>query len=224
MLSTEHTSDSCVKIIDFGCAQITNSPDEEPGVVGLTAAYASPEMLSLPPEKRKRIDPPLDMWALGVILHIMLVGCHPFDTTGDASDTQIANLVCSKQTPESLKENSPTTSHLSRSAMDLIRRLLEWDPKKRITASEMLEHPWVLGETALKDKISGSNEKLKTFRKFKSKLEAKVFEDIISWADSAESQEVSKRTSLIERSFRQLDEEQKGTTCCRRSELLWDNV
>lgn len=73
MLSTENTSDAVVKLIDFGCAQVTQSEDEEPGVVGLTAAYSSPEMLSLPPKKRKRIDPPLDMWALGIILHIMLV-------------------------------------------------------------------------------------------------------------------------------------------------------
>ena len=195
----------------FNSAQVTRSSDEEPGVVGLTAAYASPEMLALPPEKRKRIDPPLDMWALGVILHIMLVGCHPFDYEGDATDTKIASLVVSKQTPKSLKSGSPMTAHLSPSAMDLIRKLLEWDPKKRITASEMLSHPWVKGETARRDKISGSDEKLKSFRVFKSKLEAKVFEDIISWAESADSEDVSKRTSLIERSFRKLDEEQKGT-------------
>ena len=210
MLSTENTSDAVIKLIDFGCAQVTKYPDEEPGVVGLTAAYASPEMLSLPPDKRKRIDPPLDMWGLGVILHIMLVGCHPFDTAGDASDTQIAKLVTSKQTPASLQSDSPMTAHLSPSAMDLIRRLLAWDPEERITASEMLQHPWVTGETARKDKISGSDEKLKSFRVFKSRLEAKVFEDIISWAESAETDNVSKRTSLIERSFRKLDEEQKG--------------
>lgn len=195
-------------------AQVTRSESEEPGVVGLTAAYASPEMLALPPEKRKRIDPPLDMWALGVILHIMLVGCHPFDYEGDAPDTKIASLVVAKETPKSLKSGSPMTAHLSPSAMDLIRKLLAWDPKKRITASEMLSHPWVRGETARKDKISGSDEKLKSFRVFKSKLEAKVFEDIISWAESAESEDVSKRTSLIERSFRKLDEEQKGMFKC----------
>jgi len=59
MLSTENTSDSVIKLIDFGCAQVTKSSAEEPGVVGLTAAYSSPEMLALPANQRKRIDPPL---------------------------------------------------------------------------------------------------------------------------------------------------------------------
>ena len=102
------------------------------------------------------------------------------------------------------------TSHLSDSAMNLMRRLLAWDPKKRITAADMLEHPWIRGETTKKDKISGSDKKLSKFRVFKSRLELKVFQDIVSWADSEDSDEVAKRTSLIERSFRKLDEEQKG--------------
>jgi serine/threonine protein kinase len=102
------------------------------------------------------------------------------------------------------------TAHLSDSAIDLIRRLLHWDPQQRITASDMLEHPWVRGETARKDKISGSDKKLSHFRVFKSRLEAKVFEDIVSWAEASDTDDASKRASLIERSFRKLDEEQKG--------------
>lgn len=212
MLSTENTSDAVIKLIDFGCAQVDTSQKATPGVVGLTTAYASPEMLAIPPGRRKRIDPPLDMWALGVILHIMLVGCHPFDLTGDAPDEDIATLVTLKETPPTLDIDSPLTEHLSDSAMDLIRRLLEWDPKKRITARQMLEHPWIKGETTRKEKITGSDKKLSKFRVFKSSLEAKVFEDIVSWADTAESDNsnAAQRTSLIERSFRKLDEEQKG--------------
>jgi serine/threonine protein kinase len=167
-------------------------------------------MLSLPPEQRKRIDPPLDMWALGIILHIMLVGCHPYDATGEAPDTKIAKMVISMKTPPTLEEGSEMTAHLSPSAIDVIRKLLDPDPEKRITAAEMLKHPWVLGEAARKDKISGSDKKLSKFRQFKSRLEAKVFEDIISWADGDDVDMAAKRTSLIEHSFRQLDEEQKG--------------
>lgn len=225
MLSTENTSDAVIKVIDFGCAQVTASDKEEPGVVGLTAAYSSPEMLRLPPKARKRINPPLDMWALGCIIHIMLVGCHPFDLEGDASDTQIANLVKAHAMPETLQKNSELTSHLSESAIDLIRKLLDWDPKKRITASQMLQHPWVTGETARKDKISGSDEKLSKFRVFKSSLEARVFQDLVA-ADTEErgSNEVSKRTSLIELSFRKLDEEQKGYVTAKDLKRLTGSV
>lgn len=210
MLSTENTSDAVVKIIDFGCAQVTNNDQEQPGIVGLTAAYASPEMLKLPAKQRTRIDPPLDMWALGIILHIMLVGCHPFDLTGDATDDQIVNLVTSNNPIPSLEEDSPLTDHLSDSAMDVIRKLLERDPQKRITAAQMLQHPWVRGESARKDAIEGSDKRLSKFRAFKSRLEAKVFEDIIAWSESENIEDASKRTSLIERAFKSLDEENKG--------------
>lgn len=140
------------------------------------------------------------------------MGCHPYDISGEAADTKIASLVTSKKIAPTLEKESELTAHLSDAAVDLLRKLLNPNPKKRITAAEMLRHPWVRGEAALKNKISGSDEKLSKFRVFKSRLEAKVFEDIISWAEGADSDmdEAAKRTSLIERAFKQLDEEQKG--------------
>ena len=60
---------------------------------------------------------------------------------------------------------------------------MNWNPKKRITALEMLEHPWVRGETASRDKIADSDKKLSTYRVFKSRLEAQVFADIVAWSD-----------------------------------------
>jgi len=85
------------------------------------------------------------------------------------------------------------------------------NPKKRLSAQQMLNHPWVRGETASKGKIKGSDERLKKFKKYKSRLQAKVFQNMIELAGDPEaSVDVHRKTSLIERSFRTLDREKKG--------------
>ena len=218
MLSTEHSSDSVVKLVDFGCAQVTaedsaftvsaeaHSAASGKGEIAITPAYCPPEVL----DKRLRKptnDPSMDMWALGIILYIMLTGMHPFDLEGNASDDEIKDNVLKSKGPP-LKDN-PFTAHLSPDAIDVIQKLLTKNPKKRMTAFEMLQHPWVSGKTARRDKMADSDKKLSKYRVFKSGLEARVFKDIFNWAEENDH-EVSKRTSLIERCFHNLDLEHKG--------------
>ena len=222
MLSTEHASDAVVKVIDFGCAQV-DGRDDIPMTTVKTVAYCPPEVLAREAEKARqnkslrvkqsttsihRMDPSLDMWSLGVILYIMLTGYHPFDLRGDTPDAVIARRVVNRA-PFPVGCDSPYTAHLSQSAIDLIQKLLTWDPDDRLTALEMLDHSWVRGETARKDKIADSDKKLSKIRGYKSSLEAKVFSDLFTWSEeSAES--ATKKTSLIERSFRSFDAQQKG--------------
>jgi len=106
--------------------------------------------------------------------------------------------------------NSPITAHLSASAIDLIDRLMQRDPHKRLTADQMLEHPWTKGITANRDKMADSDKKLSMYRVYKSGIAEKVFENIISWSDDKGNDDVSRRTSLIERSFRSFDSSEKG--------------
>jgi hypothetical protein len=81
-----------------------------------------------------------------------------------------------------------------------------------MTALEMLDHSWVRGETARTGKIADSDKKLSMYKAYKSRLEQKVFESMIDWADdSSDGSDVSKRASLIERSFHMLD---PGKFCC----------
>ena len=81
MLSTDRTEDSTIKIVDFGCAQIS----EDCGSViskssaGNTPAYCPPEILE---DTKAPITPAMDVWGLGIILYIMLTGLHPFDLNG----------------------------------------------------------------------------------------------------------------------------------------------
>jgi len=207
MLSSANSSDAGVKLVDFGGAEVL---DEEhlkfkPSTVrAKTEAYCPPEDLK---NKKAALSPSSDTWALGVILYIMLTGLHPFDLSGNTSDDDVVKKILLKKHPPI--RNSPITEHLSNSAIDLIEKLIVWDPNKRMTAMQMLDHPWVRGETARTDKIVDSDKKLSMFREFKSKLEAKVFADIVTWSDD-KPDDVAKRTSLIERSFRALDSQHKG--------------
>jgi len=215
MLSTENPSDAVVKLVDFGCAQVT-AEDSSFSVAanlsggnstGRTPAYCPPEVLD---EERVKstLEPSMDLWSLGVILYIMLTGLHPYDLTGNATDDEIEAAVLSDKPPP--LQNSPITAHLSDSAIDLIGKLMDKDETKRITAFEMLEHPWVKGETASRSKMADSDKKLSMYRVFKSRIENKVFADFVEWSDREDVENVSKRTSLIERSFRAFDPQQKG--------------
>lgn len=99
------------------------------------------------------------------------------------------------------------TQHLSKDAINVIGRMLKNNPKRRISAIQLLDHPWVKGETATTSLIEGSDEKLSQFGEHKTKIGAKVFADIMSWSEESQA---AKQTSLIERSFKQFDDKGKG--------------
>lgn len=204
MLSTPNPSDSVVKLVDFGCAQVEEMACSP---VGITPAYTPPEVLDKNNDGNSTMLPSQDMWALGVILYIMLTGLHPYDLEGAATDEEIEEAVLSGKKPP--LRNSPITAHLSDSSLDLIEKLMAHDPSKRLTAFQMLEHPWVKGETAKQQKMEGSDKRLSLYREFQTRLEAQVFRDILTWSEKDDGG-VKERTSLIERSFRNLDPCNKG--------------
>jgi serine/threonine protein kinase len=75
------------------------------------------------------------------------------------------------------------TAHLSDAIIDVIEKLMEWDPATRLLAMQMLNHAWAKGETACPTKMAGADNKFSTYRRFQSSLERKVFEDIVQWSD-----------------------------------------
>ena len=238
LLSTTRRGDSVVKLVDFGCSQVLEVDDigyddnnehftppnaynnaggqsspspllsrqrslPKPSYECPTPAYCPPELLN----REQPIGPTMDVWALGVILYIMLTGAHPFDLEGNASDELIVQRIQDKNHKLPIR-NSVMTSHLSDSAIDLIEKLMNRDPNKRLTALEMLEHPWIRGETATSDIIAGSDQRLSKFRVMKTKLQAKFFQDAVNWSDH--DLETLRKTSLIERSFHSLDTDLDG--------------
>ncbi|CAB9508202.1 MAP kinase-activated protein kinase 2 (Fragment) [Seminavis robusta] len=231
MLSSENPLHAVIKIVDFGCAQVTKGDQERmegqdaptaaeqsivhgDNTIANTPAYCPPEILDVELRKKRglalynKIDPSFDMWALGVILYIMLTGVHPFDLDGTATDDEVEQKIVSRQAPP--LRNSPLTAHLSDSAISLIEQLMQWEPEARLTAHQMLEHPWVMGETALTGKMANSDKKLSSYRAYKSRLEAKVFSDMVQWSNDMSQTSQAANTSLLERAFHNLDESKRG--------------
>jgi serine/threonine protein kinase len=138
----------------------------------------------------------------------MLTGVHPFDLHGAATDEEITQQILARKLPPI--RNSSLTAHLSEDAISLIEKLLQWDPEQRLSAYQVLNNPWVLGETARTDKISNSDTRLSKYKAFKSKLEAKVFADMVSLASTNNKSDTDSRTTLLEHAFHKLDKDHKG--------------
>jgi serine/threonine protein kinase len=128
------TAGDDIKITDFG---LSNMNSERYGDVFVsvcgTPNYCAPEVLS----RVKYHGPMVDVWSLGVLLYVMLVGCLPFD------DALLVDLI------EHINEGTYSIPRdvLSADAIDLIGKILVVDPERRITLAEVRMHPWALAGT-----------------------------------------------------------------------------
>jgi serine/threonine protein kinase/Ca2+-binding EF-hand superfamily protein len=117
-----------IKITDFGHAGIfTKGWDlfETPHVGGL--CHVAPEQLRQEPYSGEKND----IWGLGVILYILLVGRLPFNGYGQQ---YLDNI-------KAVNYTLPDT--LSPEAKDLIRQMLVYDPEQRISCDKIMQHPWL---------------------------------------------------------------------------------
>ncbi|KAM6571454.1 calcium-dependent protein kinase 20 [Cannabis sativa] len=128
-LFVNHEEDAPLKTIDFGLSMFFKPGETFTDVVG-SPYYVAPEVL------RKHYGPECDVWSAGVIIYILLSGVPPF---WDESEQGIFEQVL-KGELDFISEPWPS---ISESAKDLVRRMLVRDPKKRLTAHEVLSHPWV---------------------------------------------------------------------------------
>jgi len=146
LLLTEKDRNSDIKVGDFGLSAILprgahDSSDKETMKCYNklsdrwgTPQYFAPEML------RKAYGPQVDIWALGVVLFQLLVGRLPFNAS---SNSDLFRLI--DRSPEHLARlfALPEWNSVSEVARDLVTKLLEPDPVKRLNADEALQHPWV---------------------------------------------------------------------------------
>lgn len=138
-----------VKIIDFGLSKILSDGPVTGSFLG-TRGYLAPEMI-----QRRNYTKSVDAWALGVVIFVLLCGCLPFDddcqTIPNSPDLRAKFTL---RFPRWAKD-------LSHSAKDLLNHLLSVDSRKRYTAEEAMEHPWVKGTTASKDSLLQSPGRIK---------------------------------------------------------------
>jgi len=165
LLYASQEEDAEIKLADFGLSKIVGL-DEEAAVTNTTCGtpgYVAPEVLRM-----KGYDKSVDMWSIGVILYILLCGFPPFYEENTAKLFQ--TIMDGKYDfPD------PEWTNISDSAKDLIQRSLTVDSKKRITADEALEHPWILGYTAKEDKLDNSViDKLKRSQTARRRLKGAI--------------------------------------------------
>lgn len=121
-----------IKIIDFGLSnffttsQLLKTPCGSP-------SYAAPELI----RKVEYDGPAADIWSLGVNLYVLVCGVLPF------KPTDLVNLY-----DKVLKGEYEVPGFMSAECADLISKMLVVDPKKRLTITEIMEHPWVHDPTA----------------------------------------------------------------------------
>ncbi|XP_021901192.1 calcium-dependent protein kinase 1-like [Carica papaya] len=130
--------DSLLKTIDFGLSIFFKPGERFTDVVG-SPYYVAPEVL------RKRYGPEADVWSAGVILYILLSGVPPFwAETEQGIFEQVLH--------GDLDFDSDPWPAISDSAKDLVRRMLVRDPRMRLTAHQVLCHPWVQVDGVAPDK------------------------------------------------------------------------
>uniref|UniRef100_A0A6I8S082 calcium/calmodulin-dependent protein kinase n=1 Tax=Xenopus tropicalis TaxID=8364 RepID=A0A6I8S082_XENTR len=122
---------AAVKLADFGLAiEVQGDQQAWFGFAG-TPGYLSPEVLRKDPYGK-----PVDMWACGVILYILLVGYPPF---WDEDQHRLYQQIKAG----AYDFPSPEWDTVTPEAKDLINKMLTINPAKRITAAEALRHPWI---------------------------------------------------------------------------------
>ncbi|OQU80791.1 hypothetical protein SORBI_3007G185801 [Sorghum bicolor] len=120
------------------------------------------------PEVLKRnYGPEVDIWSAGVILYILLCGVPPF--WGD-NDEKIAQAVLRGV----IDFNREPWPRVSANAKDLIRRMLDPDPSTRLTARQVLEHPWLKNadtapNVSLGEAVRARLQQFSAMNKFKKK-------------------------------------------------------
>jgi calcium-dependent protein kinase len=117
-----------IKIIDFGTARIFDKKRKPQSIVG-SSYYIAPEVL------KQRYNKECDLWSVGVILYMFIVGHAPFDGCDDEEITGNIQRGVYKKDDKRWKK-------ASKEVKDLIQRLLIYQPKKRLTAIQALKHPW----------------------------------------------------------------------------------
>ncbi|NXC58316.1 KCC2B kinase, partial [Aleadryas rufinucha] len=131
LLLASKSKGAAVKLADFGLAiEVQGEQQAWFGFAG-TPGYLSPEVLRKDPYGK-----PVDMWACGVILYILLVGYPPF---WDEDQHRLYQQIKAG----TYDFPSPEWDTVTPEAKDLINKMLTINPAKRITASEALKHPWI---------------------------------------------------------------------------------
>ncbi|XP_062314470.1 caM kinase-like vesicle-associated, like [Osmerus eperlanus] len=138
-----YTENNHKKVVlrDFYLSKFENGSITEP--CG-TPEYLAPEVVA-----RHRYGRPVDCWAVGVIMYILLSGNPPFYDETEEENTDLHNrIIFCRIVGGEFEFDSPYWDDISPAAKELVCRLMEVDQMLRITAQDALWHEWIAGNGA----------------------------------------------------------------------------
>uniref|UniRef100_A0A8V5HDI8 calcium/calmodulin-dependent protein kinase n=1 Tax=Melopsittacus undulatus TaxID=13146 RepID=A0A8V5HDI8_MELUD len=163
---------AAVKLADFGLAiEVQGDQQAWFGFAG-TPGYLSPEVL-----RKEAYGKPVDIWACGVILYILLVGYPPF---WDEDQHKLYQQIKAG----AYDFPSPEWDTVTPEAKNLINQMLTINPAKRITAHEALKHPWVCQRSTVASMMH-RQETVECLKKFNARRKLKLRSVLSSRAAAA---------------------------------------
>ncbi|XP_055903928.1 probable myosin light chain kinase DDB_G0284661 [Eupeodes corollae] len=207
-----------IKICDFDLGSgiklndDTAMPSKSPQLftpVG-SAEFMAPEVVELFLGEANYYDKRCDLWSLGVIVYILLCGYPPFSGNcgNDCGWTRGESChYCQQLLFESIKEGrvhfpASEWDSVSDEAKDLVNRLLVKNAQERLSAENILKHPWFASIEALKTKIENNQNILKTsglIRKNQSAQEISKFAESAMNVKRVILQHFSMRESVLKK-------------------------
>lgn len=129
-----------IRICDFGFAKQLRAENGLLMTPCYTANFVAPEVL-----KRQGYDAACDVWSLGILLYTMLAGFTPFANGPDDTPEEILARIGSGKYALS----GGNWDSISDAAKDVVSRMLHVDPQQRLTAAQVLKHPWIVNREYL---------------------------------------------------------------------------
>uniref|UniRef100_A0A7N4NWC7 non-specific serine/threonine protein kinase n=1 Tax=Sarcophilus harrisii TaxID=9305 RepID=A0A7N4NWC7_SARHA len=129
-----------IRICDFGFAKQLRAENGLLMTPCYTANFVAPEVL-----KRQGYDAACDIWSLGILLYTMLAGFTPFANGPDDTPEEILARIGSGKYALS----GGNWDSVSDAAKDVVSKMLHVDPHQRLTAVQVLRHPWIVNRDYL---------------------------------------------------------------------------
>ncbi|CAD5196067.1 unnamed protein product [Musa acuminata subsp. malaccensis] len=181
-----------LKAIDFGLSVFFRPGDCFTEIVG-SPYYMAPEVL------KRNYGPEVDVWSAGVILYILLCGVPPFWAESEQGVAQaiLRSVIDFKREP---------WPKVSDSAKDLVRHMLDPDPKQRFTAQQVIDHSWLQNATKapnvnLGETVRARLQQFSVMNKFKKKAlrvvaEYLSVEEVADIKDMFEKMDINKNGKI----------------------------
>uniref|UniRef100_A0AAQ4QND2 Ribosomal protein S6 kinase n=1 Tax=Gasterosteus aculeatus aculeatus TaxID=481459 RepID=A0AAQ4QND2_GASAC len=132
-----------IRICDFGFAKQLRAENGLLMTPCYTATFMAPEVL-----KKQGYDAACDIWSLGILLYTMIAGFSPFASSSeDTAEEILAQIGCGK-----FIITGGNWDLVSDSSKEIVMKMLHVDPHQRLTAPQVLRHPWIVERDQLSDR------------------------------------------------------------------------